>query len=89
MKNMNCVLYRMPAMHYNTILMQELEDISYKTIKLIPITMLLLKSVLKIQEKDIVKYYLLLIKFQQIKSANIITLLILSAVESIAWNIRS
>jgi hypothetical protein len=89
MKNMNCLLYRMPAMHYNTILMQELEDISYKTIKLIPITMLLLKSVLKIQEKDIVKYYLLLIKFQQIKSANIITLLILSAVESIAWNIRS
>jgi len=37
MKNMNCLLYRMPAMHYNTILMQELEDISYKTIKLIPI----------------------------------------------------
>ena len=51
--------------------------------------MLLLKSVLKIQEKDIVKYYLALIKFQQIKSANIIMLLILSAVyESIAWNIR-
>jgi hypothetical protein len=65
------------------------EDISYKTIKLIPINMLLLKSVLKIQEKDIVKYYLALIKFQQIKSANIIMLLILSAVyESIAWNIQ-
>ena len=32
MKNI-CLFYRMPAIHY--ILMQELEDISYKTIKLI------------------------------------------------------
>ena len=34
MKNI-CLFYRMPAIHYNTILLQKLEDISYKTIKLI------------------------------------------------------
>jgi hypothetical protein len=62
MKNI-CLFYRMPAIHYNTILLQKLEDISYKTIKLILINYAAVEKCSKIQEKDIVKYYLPLIKF--------------------------
>ena len=53
----------MPAIHYNTILLQELEDISYKTIKLILINYAAVEKCSKNTRKGHCKILLPLIKF--------------------------